>query len=441
MHYVWQHRLWLPGDLRTAGGECIEVLDPGLPNTNAGPDFFNAKIRVGERVWAGNVEIHVRASDWKRHGHDNDRAYDTVILHVVGSDDCTVCRPDGSVIPQTVMRCAPDLRQTYDKIVGSPADVVPCAPMIADLPRIYVSDWMTALGMERLYAKAARVDQYMKRYKGDWKQTVYTLLARGLGFGVNGEPFERLAAAMPLRHLLHHCGSPLTIEAALFGQAGLLDVDVTDQLEADYLTRLRNEYAFVCGKYNLKPPGPLGWKMARMRPANFPHRRIALLGALVNGGFSLCYELMSVEGTAAIASLFDARLPEFWHDHFSFNAKAAGRVPSLLSTSTLNILLINVAVPLLYAWGLLTGRADALERAVDMLHSLPAERNNIISRFAAAGISCDNAFASQALIELQRNYCEARKCLYCRLGHRLLSAGALLRPGQGIQLGVKTCNN
>lgn len=427
MHYVWQHRLWLPGDLRTAGGESIEVLDPGMLNTNAGPDFFNAKIKIAGRIWAGNVEIHVRASDWHRHGHDTDPAYASVILHVVGVDDSMVCRPDGSTIPQTVMRCAADLRNTYDSMTAASADGVPCASMLGTLPRIYVTDWIEALGMERLYAKAARVEEYMSRYGGDWKQTVYTLLARGLGFGLNGEPFERLAAAMPLRHLLHHCGSPLTVEAALFGQAGLLDDTPNGTDEAAYVERLRGEYAFVKNKYGLKPLHFVGWKMARMRPANFPHRRIALLAALVDGGFRLGYELVSAREPQAMARLFEAVLPRFWQQHYNFSAPT-GRVPSLISSSTLNILLINVAVPLLYAWGILTGGSDTLERAVDILHAMPPERNSIVSSFAAAGIGCDNAFSSQALIELRRNYCEQRKCLYCRLGHRLLAAKALVRP-------------
>lgn len=427
MQYVWQHRLWLPSDMSTTDGLRVDVIDPGLLNTNAGPDFFNAKIRIGDRLWVGNVEIHVRASDWHRHGHDADPAYDSVVLHVVGRDDTRIYRRNSEEIPQLVMACAADFSKSYHEMVNNPVAELPCAEHIPAIDSIYLTDWVTSLGFERLYAKSERIATYAKRFNGDWGQAIYVALARALGFGINGDAFERLAFATPLRQLMRHRGSAETIEGALFGQAGFLDNISAEGSEADYIARLKQEYAFLAAKYGLERPHDLGWKMSRMRPQNFPYRRVATLAQMVAQGFAIGYDLLHIENVDDARRLFSIQLDGFWSSRFTFGKPSAHSTKAFSDNST-TTLIINVVAPALHAYGTLMGRHELCERAVDILQSLPPEDNNYIRLFKAAGVACPDAFSSQALIQLRREYCQSRKCLYCRIGHRYLASKAIRRP-------------
>lgn len=432
MQYIWQHRLWLPADMTTVDGCRVEVIDPGLLNTGPGPDFFNAKIRIGSRIWAGNVEMHVRASDWHRHGHDRDRAYDTVILHVVARDDCRILRPGGEEIPQLVMPCASDFSTIYNEMVNDPVSQLPCARHIASLPRIYITDWLTALAFERLYQKSDRVARYVGDSAGDWGEAIYIVLARALGFGTNSDTFERVARQTPLRKLLRHRGDTNAIEGALFGQAGLLDNIPDDSDRADYTQRLKQDYAFMSAKYGFQHPVSVSWRMGRMRPQNFPHRRIAALAQMVSDGFTIGYDLLHAETEADVRALFDVRLHQYWKSHYNFNRTHDSDTQwhpgeKALSKTSVNTLIINVAAPVMHAYGTITGHSALCERAVELLQSIAPENNSIIRLFESAGIDCPDAFTSQALIQLRRNYCEPRKCLYCRIGHRYLATRAIRR--------------
>lgn len=420
MQYVWLHRLWTSGSLRTTDGQDVDVLDPGIWNHDAGPDFFNAKVRIGARTWVGNVEIHLRASDWYRHGHDRDRAYDSVALHVVGASDTAVRRPDGNMVPQLELPCAPDLRERYEALVRNPVSELACAGRISGIPQVYISDWINTLAFERLQQKAARIHALASGNGGDWSYAIYITLARALGFGTNAEPFERLALALPLRILRKHCDSPVTLDGLVFGMAGLLDGAERDDADV-YERRMLADFRFMCVKFALTPPRELGWKMARMRPANFPHRRLASLAAFMAQGFRPGSELLSVADLDSARSLFDIRLSGYWARRYCFGPETA-RSDRAFSDASLNTLLINVAAPALYAYGSAYGQERMAELAVDILRALPPEDNRIVRLFTAAGIPCADAFASQALIGLRRCYCLSRKCLDCRLGYRHLSS-------------------
>lgn len=421
IQYMWQHRLWLPSPLKTVNGEPVEVLDPGMQNLDAGPDFFNAKVRIGNRTWAGNVEIHERASDWRRHGHDNDRAYDSIILHVVTDDDARIKRHDGSEIPQAVLPSALDFKKIYDRMTAAPACDLPCGAMLADIPALYRTDWLTSLAFERIHAKAEHMGEIMRRTGHEWRGAVYVLLARALGFGINGDAMERLALATPLQALIHHQGDIRAVESLMFGQAGFLDTRPAGEAEEKYLAALRQDYDFLRKKYNLKQPGDLGWKLARMRPQNFPYRRIAYLARMVCDGFGIAAELPSTDSIDAARRLFAASLGDFWTAHYSFSP-AADRPGPQLSKRAVDILIINVVVTALYAYSKIYGDRSSLEKCVGLLQSLPPEDNRITRLFTAAGINCPDAFTSQALIQLRRCYCEPRKCLRCRFGSRLLNS-------------------
>lgn len=420
MQYVWQHRLWLSEDMVTVEGRKVQIIDPGRINTDAGPDFFNAKIRIDGEMWVGNVEIHVRASDWFRHQHDKDEAYDNVILHVVAKDDVPVFRSNGELIPQLSMPCSVQFSEQYNRLVGSAASELPCAKEIETLPAIYLTDMISTLGYERLYSKVERIENLLDRLSGNWSEVCYIMLARSLGFGVNSDAFERLALATPLKILEKHSDSLTAIEAMLFGQSGLIEKVPHDD---GYVSTLKTEYDYYAHKFGLKQPMSLGWKMARMRPQNFPHRRIAVLASMIEGGFGYASKMMTAKNIDELKALFNVELSGYWSHRSSFNSLNGG-TPKGLSDRSIDILIINAVVPVVYAYGKLSGDDDACNRAVEILMSLKPERNSIVDLFTRAGIECKDAFTSQALIELRRQYCETRKCLYCRIGHRMLARHA-----------------
>lgn len=423
LQYLWQHRLWEPCDMFTVDGRRVEVIDPGLLNNDAGPDFFNAKIRIDGQDWAGNIEIHTRASDWHRHRHHLDPAYDTIILHVVGESDTIIKRSDGRDIPQLVLPYTPDYNERYRAMVEDYSSQLPCAAELSAMPPIYLTDWITALGYERLYAKADRVADYNRRLGGDWLGTAYVTLARALGFSTNSEPMERVALATPLRCMLKHRNDPMMVEAVLMGQAGFLDSAPADGDDSAYLDTLRDHYRFMMAKYGLERVESPGWKMARMRPPNSPLRRLAMLVTMIAGGFEFGRQFVHIDSQQSARELLEVRLQGYWVNHYAYGHQSS-YAPVSLSDSGITSLIINAVVPLLYAYGLAYGSDSRCRAASELLEELAPESNSIVGTFRAAGIACPDAFTSQALIQLRRAYCEPRKCLYCRVGHRILAAKA-----------------
>ncbi|MCM1076872.1 MAG: DUF2851 family protein [Bacteroides sp.] len=420
MQYVWQHRLLMQSDMVTVDGRRISVIDPGRLNTDAGPDFFNAKVKIGDHLWVGDVEVHVRASDWHRHHHDSDSAYDSVVLHVVDKDDTQISRSNGEVIPQMRMCCSPEFHRRYHELVDRADIDLPCAREIPAISALHRTDWVTALAYERVYSKTDHIGELLNQYSGDWEQTGYVILARALGFSTNSEPMERLAMSLPLHFLRKHSDSEIAIEALMFGQGGFIEKAPKGDPYVDLLDR---EHRFLAHKFSLKPLQPLGWKMARMRPHNFPHRRIALLAHLVASDSRIVNRIVKAKDIEELRALFNRPLTGYWATHFTFGP-GSERTYECMSRSSVDILLINVAVPLMMAYGTAHGDDDMRLRAMDLLHEIPAESNSIVTLFANAGFECKDAFTSQALIHLRRNYCQPRKCLYCRLGHRLLASRA-----------------
>lgn len=420
LQYVWQHRLWRTDDMTTNDGRRVRVLDPGLLNTDAGPDFFNAKVEIDGHVWVGNVEIHVRATDWHRHGHDHDPAYDSVILHVVQHDDAPVCRASGERIPQVVLDVSPRLGESLERLVGARTEL-PCAAQLRQVPDIVVTEWMQALAFERLQGKVERVASLREQYAGSWEDVCYVLLARTLGFGLNSDALERLARRTPLRLLHKHSDSLLQLEALLLGQAGLL---ADTRAGGDhYVEQLRREYAFLANKFELQPMEPEAWKLFRIRPQGFPHRRIALLAHFVAGGFGLMHRILEAQGEKELRQLFQVELTGYWQRHYTLG-KEAPTSTRALSNASIDIVLINLVAPLYYAYGELTGDSPMTDRAIDLLESLRPEQNAVVATFVHAGLPCGDALTSQALLQLRKAYCDTRKCIYCRIGHRLLAQAA-----------------
>lgn len=414
--YLWKFRM-LGRELHTVDGEEVEILSPGVLNRDAGPDFSHARLRIAGQEWIGNVEIHVRASDWLRHGHDSDRAYDSVILHLVSVSDCRIPRPDGTLVPQVVASFPESFFRMYLKLSGRISRVA-CEEDLGRLSSLTVADWMSSLSVERLQMKSGRILRIYEACGRDWETTCFITLARSLGFGLNGEPFEMLARSVPLRFLARHCDDPMQIEALLFGQAGMLDTSL--HIFDEYYQLLCREYYFLARKYGLRPMRRELWKYSRTRPWNFPHRRIAFLAVAVSGGFALFSDIMERScDPGKIAALFHWTLRGYWATHTDFDVEGAGG-PASLSEASIRLLLINFAAPLIYAHAASLGDADIAERASRIWDTAPPEKNSIISQWRNAGITAKSAADSQALLQLRREYCDRDRCLECRFGHALL---------------------
>lgn len=423
MQYVWQHRLWCSEDMVTNDGRRVRVLDPGLLNRDAGPDFFNAKIEIGGNTWVGNVEMHVRASDWRRHGHNTDKAYDSVILHVVDKDDAPVYRTTGELIPQVVLQVSPRFGESYSHLVNANVQL-PCASQLASVPQLNVTEWIEALAFERLHGKVDRLRELYELYNGSWEDVCYVTLARTLGFGLNSDALERLARRTPLRLLHKHSDSLLQVEALLLGQAGLLGGEQAKAAAGDaYVAQLKREYAFLANKFTLQPMEGEAWKLFRIRPQNFPYRRIALLAHYVHGGFNLMQQILETETVQQLRELFQVELTGYWTDHYTLG-RSTSTATRALSASSIDVVLINMVATLFYARGEMTDDYSLCERAIALLEELKPEQNTIVATFELAGLRADDALTSQALIQLRRNYCDTRKCLFCKIGHWILSRAA-----------------
>lgn len=419
MQQAWRFRLWGGGRIKTGQGVTIIVEDPGKLNTGPGPDFKDARIRFGEETMAGCVEIHRRASDWHRHGHDGDSAYDNVILHVVGDDDCRILRHSGEEIPQAVISISPRFADLFNTLLFRDSYVLPmCGGSLHLVEGIFRTDWLTSLAFERLMRKADDVTARLKAEAGDWHQTVYVTLARGFGFGNNADIMERVARSVNFRYLLKHSDDIEVLEAILLGQAGLLN---TEAPADDYESALCRDYTFYARKYNLTPVGNPLWRMSSRNTAGTPFRRLAFLAALVcRRGSDIGAKLCRTGSVGEIKQFFDVSLTEYWNTNYAFARPMTHRSVAL-GRQSLELLMINVVAPIIYARGLQTGDCELFDTAVAILEGLSPEDNGITRGFAKYDIAATNAFTSQALIQLHKEYCERRRCLDCRLGCKLLS--------------------
>lgn len=409
--------LGLPFQLET--GEKVRVLDPGTLNRDAGPDFFNAKVKIDGRTWAGNIEIHMKASDWHRHGHDSDPAYDNVILHVVALSDTRIRRRDGSEIAQMPVRLPENFYKTFAYLTGANTEIR-CAARLAHVDTLRRTDWVETLTVERLQSKAARIEEALRSSHGDWNAACFLTLARALGFGLNGIPFEMLARSIDLNHLRRHSDNILQTEAIFFGQAGLLDPTLypTDRR---YQLMCR-EYQFLARKYSMHPIPRTTWKFARTRPQNLPYRRIALLAKATAETPDLLQRILKTGGDEdLLRPLFRWQVDAYWSRRYTFGPDCQTEAnPPSLSEPSISVLLINVAAPLLYAYALLHSDHEMKETALALLTGLPPERNAIMRSWQQLGLTAKDAASSQALIHLRKEYCDKNECLRCRFGNRIL---------------------
>lgn len=413
LHYVWQFRLFAMQELKTTDGQSVEVIDVGKPNTDAGPDFFNAKVKIGDMYWVGNVEIHNLSSDWKKHRHEKDKAYDNVILHVVHKADEDVYRSSGESIPQLELEVPESIQQNYNELIAA-KNWIPCEDKIGIIQPFLVSSWKNYLLLERLERKTLEIEQLLKQTNNHWEEAFYVSLARSFGFGTNSQAFEMLAKSLPVDILAKNKDDLFLLEALLFGQAGFLE----DAPKDEYQASLEKEFLFMRKKYRLTPIDASNWKLLRLRPDNFPHVRLAQFASLVHHSTKLFSKILSTEKIKDLRKLFVFEVSEYWQSHYLFGTESSVS-KKRIGEKSIDILLINTVVPFLFTHAKKLGGNP--ERAVEILEKIPAENNSIVKKWSQLGFPSENAFDSQAYLQLKKNYCDEKKCLQCRVGHKLLS--------------------
>ena len=397
LHYIWKHRILPLRTLFTTDGREVEVLDPGLSNQDQGPDFFNAKVRIGGNVWAGNVEVHVRSSDWFRHGHESDPAYNNTILHVVKHADGEVTTQDGHVPPQVELVVPGYVEDNYHELCLT-EDYPRCHRVVPHIPPLKVHAWMDALLAERIRERAARLTAMVDGMNGDWERATFVTLCRSFGFGLNGDTFEKWACSIPMGAAGKHRDDLLQIEALFLGMAGLLDTG--SGLPGAETERRKREFAFLAHKFSLTPAmDSSDWKYLRTRPRNFPHVRIRQIAMLYH------------KGIMRMSSLIEA--PDIGH----LDKVLAG---GGISAGSRRLLMINTIVPLLYAYGATHADEDMRQRALSLPEQIPAEDNHILRLWKQCGLTVSTAADSQALIQLKREYCDCKDCLRCRFAYEYL---------------------
>ena len=414
LHYVWKHKIFPLKELKTTTGQQVEVIDTGLANTDAGPDCFNAKLKLDGVLWIGNIEIHERSSDWFKHGHHADAGYNSVILHIASEIDTEISRSNGERIPQIQLICPEAVRTNYKELLETDS-YPPCYRIIPSLPPFTAHSWMTALQMERFEQKATLLNERLKRCQGNWEDAFFITLARNFGFGLNGDAFETWAHRLPFRAVDKHRNDLFQIEAIFFGQAGILEDSDGD----GYYLRLKKEYTYLQHKFGLIPMDASLWRFLRLRPANFPHIRIAQLACLYHRAYGLLSRIMETETLQGVRDILKGGTSEYWLTHYTFGGSSPSR-PKTLSNTSLDLLIINTVVTFLYAYGLHKGNRVLCARAGSFLEELKAENNYITRMWEQCGMKASNAADSQALIQLKKEYCDKKKCLYCRIGYEYL---------------------
>jgi hypothetical protein len=417
LHFVWQYGFFDVKTLKTAAGSTVEILNRGILNRDSGPDFGNARVRIAGNDWAGNVEIHLRSSDWYRHGHERDAAYTNTILHVVYEHDTEVQTAAGDWLPCLELKhLIPG--STYQKYRDflSTLEVIACVHHRPSELETQTLQMVHRSAVERLIGKSEIFGRVLHSVGNDWECAFYIQLCRYLGFRVNADAMENLARVVPLSLLLRNRDSIFTLEALLFGQAGMLDQKFA---EGSYPAKLVKEYRFLAHKYGLQAMNPASWKFLRMRPTNFPTMRIAQLAALLHSRNHLFSRVLEARSSEELSEIFSCEASAFWQEHYHFGAHSP-RHSSALGHTAISGLFINVVAPVLFAYGNAIGQETYKEKALDILSALEPEDNRITRQWQEMGFANPSAYHSQGLMGLRELYCERKRCLECAIGQKIL---------------------
>lgn len=418
--YIWFNKLF-DAEQYTLLGERVDIVSTGTPNHDAGPDVFNAKVKIDGQLWAGCVEFHVRAGDWHKHNHDGRTAYERVILHVVLEADEQIMTAAGMPIATIRLRYPAFMLDNYLRLTNGQAvhgikhPILPptCKSITGKADSIALHSWTDRLLVERLQEKTGMIEHILSDNGANWEEAFYVVLCRAMGFGKNSDAMQSLAQSIPFSVIAHHRDNPEQIEALLLGQAGMLDdLDPTCETE----TVWKREYKFLANKFQLQPSKGPAFKMMRMRPMGFPTMRIAQTAAILHHNEHLLRRVLESPDTGSLRRIFSCKASDYWTTHYMPGRNTRGKHSASLSANSTDILIINTVVPFLFIYGKMTDNHDIQERATELLHQLPPERNSITEAFASAGLKCASAYDTQALLCLHRNYCQRGECLRCYFG-------------------------
>jgi hypothetical protein len=417
LQFIWKYGLFDCAGMVADTGEEVQVIALGEHNSDAGPDFLNARIKIGPTVWAGNVEIHVRSSEWTAHRHHEDRAYDNVILHAVYQNDQAVKRTNGEIIPGLELHFNKALYDNYRNLLCQ-KEGLPCHQKIERVEPFLFDLWLNSLVVERIQQKSRYVHSLLTHFKNNWEEVFYISLARSFGFGLNAAPFEMTARSLSWLHLARHRGNPLQLEAMFFGQAGFLE---ESRLFSDYPTSLLKEYLHLRNLYGLRPVDKHLWKFLRLRPVNFPTIRLSQFAALLNKSEGLFSRVLECTEIRDLHQYFDVQASSFWDTHYTFDTASPQAVKRLGNEAFYSVI-INTVVPLLFHYGKLYDREYLKEKALNWLDSIPPEKNRIIRRWENHGRKIPTAFYSQGILQLVNTYCNRKRCLACSIGASIITA-------------------
>ncbi|CAN5876117.1 DUF2851 family protein [soil metagenome] len=411
LQYIWQFQYFNKSLLQTADAQGLEVIHPGNNNTNQGPDFLNAKIKIAGTIWAGSVEIHINTSEWNEHKHSQDKNYNNVILHVVWNNDADLklsfpTLELKNIVPKILLNKYEGLMQE--------AGFIACEDQISQIEHVNMTAWKERLLVEKLQDKAINIQQLLQQSNMNWEEVFWWLLSRNFGIKINSESFEKIAQSIPFNLLAKHKSQLIQLEALLLGQAGLLD----KAFEEDYPSMLQKEYRFLQQKYKLKKVhAPLYF--LRMRPANFPTIRLAQLASLLHNSEHLFVQMKEATGVQEASKKFELTANDYWHYHYVFDELTAFKKKTL-GKQMINSILVNTVVPVLYAYGYFNSNEEYKNKAMNWMEQIPSEKNSITEGFRKLNIQNRSAADSQALIWLKNKYCDQKRCLQCTIGNKIL---------------------
>lgn len=419
LHYVWKFRKFDFGNAKTVNNSPLTILEVGTPNFNSGPDFFNAKIKIEDQIWAGNVEIHIKSSDWYLHAHEKDPNYDNVILHVVWEDDVAVYRKDNSVIPTVILKdlIFEDTLANYRNLLLAPNDKwINCEADFNKFDDFDIRNFQESLYLERLHIKSDFILELLQKSGNNWEAVLFKLLAKNFGLNVNGSAFLSMANSLDFGIVQKVRHSQFDMETLLFGQAGLLDKRVEDS----YFAALSKEYEYIKVKFNLDNSLVERAKYFRLRPDNFPNIRLSQLSYLYSHSIHLFSELIETKNITDIHNIFKVSTSSYWQTHYSFE-KEHSEKSKILSSDFIDLLIINTIIPLKFCFYKSIGRTD-FDELLEIMNKLKPEKNKISEGFnKLKSKSVNDALQSQAMLHLKKEYCDKNACLNCRLGNKLIS--------------------
>ncbi len=415
LQYIWQFQYFNKNELTTTGGEPLQVIHQGKFNANQGPDFSEAKIKIGNTTWVGNIELHITSSDWNLHNHSADKNYNNIILHVVWEHDKEIQDISGNNLPTLELqnRVSKLLLNKYEGLMNA-SSFIPCETHIHTINDLALLSWKQRLLAERLESKSAIIFSFLSENNFHWEETFWWLIARNFGIKVNSEAFEKIARSLPINFLAKHKNQIHQLEALLFGQSGLLEKEFTES----YPKMLQKEYRFYQKKYKLQQPRAQLFFL-RMRPANFPTLRLAQLAMLINQSNHLFSKIIEERSLGEVKKLLNVTANDYWHYHYLFEELSEFKVKKL-GREMINNILINTIVPILFAYGLHHNEQQYKDKAITWLEEISSENNVITKGFATLKFISKNSFDSQSYIQLKNEYCNNKRCLECAMGNALL---------------------